>query len=218
MAVEPRRGCGFRKVGGLYLVGSGNGLPCDRLPLPLDVCPVCSHGFKQSRGWTWVDLAGLVGGLHLNCSDSFPCPLCMDTANMGRAGLLWIGAQFYKSPRAFLTEANELGISRRIATIPRGFVLGETWVMFAHAAALPCGGCGGVGIRESERCDGCAGSGARAGIFYLWQPRAIETLLPESARDSETARELAARGITIVYVPDNDPDHQGTVYDKADDT
>jgi hypothetical protein len=23
---------------------------CDRLPIPLSVCPVCSHGFKQSRG------------------------------------------------------------------------------------------------------------------------------------------------------------------------
>lgn len=53
MAIEAKRGCGFRKVGGTYLVSEGEGMPCDRLPIKLDVCPVCSHGFKRSRGWTW---------------------------------------------------------------------------------------------------------------------------------------------------------------------
>jgi len=32
MAIEPIRGCGFRKVHGLYLVGDAVGLPCDRMP------------------------------------------------------------------------------------------------------------------------------------------------------------------------------------------
>lgn len=35
MAVEARRGCGYRKAGGLYLVASGMGSPCHRLPIPL---------------------------------------------------------------------------------------------------------------------------------------------------------------------------------------
>lgn len=30
MACEPKRGCGYRKVGGIYLVGGGIGVPCDR--------------------------------------------------------------------------------------------------------------------------------------------------------------------------------------------
>lgn len=29
--------------------------------------------------------------------------------------------------------------------------------------------------------------------------------------------ELAERGISAVFVPDNDPDHQGTVYDKEEE-
>ena len=31
MASEPKRGCGYRKIGGTYLVGGGIGIPCDRL-------------------------------------------------------------------------------------------------------------------------------------------------------------------------------------------
>lgn len=59
MAIEARRGCGYRKVGGIYLVGGGIGVPCDRLPYPLTVCPCCSQGVKQGRGWTWVTVGKL---------------------------------------------------------------------------------------------------------------------------------------------------------------
>jgi hypothetical protein len=31
MAVEPKRGCGYRKVGGIYLVSGGEGRPCGPL-------------------------------------------------------------------------------------------------------------------------------------------------------------------------------------------
>lgn len=64
MAVETKRGCGYRKVGGLYLVGSGIGSPCDRLPFELTVCPCCSQGVKQSRGWTWIDVGKFFQGAH----------------------------------------------------------------------------------------------------------------------------------------------------------
>ncbi len=89
MAVERRRGCGYRKVGGLYMVSGGPGRPCDRLPIALTVCPVCSHGWKQTRSWTWVDVAGLVGGVHPACQDDFPCPLCMATGDMGKTIRFW---------------------------------------------------------------------------------------------------------------------------------
>src|SRR5207302_7622776 len=55
VAVEAKRGCGYRKIGGLYFVGGGRGVACDRLPIPLDICPTCGHGIKQTRGFTWVD-------------------------------------------------------------------------------------------------------------------------------------------------------------------
>lgn len=225
MAVEAKRGCGYRKIGGLYLVSGPGGLPCDRLPIPLTVCPVCSHGFKQTRGFTWVDVNGLVGGVHRDCKDEFPCPLCMATSEMGKAGLLWIGTQFYKSPAEFNKEAAELGVSRRISAVPRGFKVGETWILLAHPKTIQadCAACEGKGyiggIGENEVCDGCEGKGTKhqPAIFKVWRPDRIEKILPESKRGSEEALELAERGITPVFVPDNDPDHQGTVYDKEEE-
>jgi hypothetical protein len=41
MAVEPKRGCGYRKVGGIYLVSGGEGRPCGCLQIPLHTCPSC---------------------------------------------------------------------------------------------------------------------------------------------------------------------------------
>jgi|GEM_PF-2940968 len=54
MAVEARRGCGFRKINGLYLVGGGLSAPCDRMPYRLDRCPTCGEGVKFTRGHSWL--------------------------------------------------------------------------------------------------------------------------------------------------------------------
>ena len=54
MAVEAKRGCGYRKEGGLYLVGGGLSAPCDRMPYPLDRCKTCGGGIKFTRGHTWL--------------------------------------------------------------------------------------------------------------------------------------------------------------------
>ena len=224
MAVEPKRGCGYRKVGGLYLVSGPGGMPCDRLPLALTVCPTCSHGFKQTRGFTWVDVNGLVGGVHRDCKDEFPCPLCMATSEMGKAGMLWIGEKFYKTPTAFNAEASALGVSRRITALPRGFKVGETWVLLAHPKTIEQL----VPAEPDEQgvidADVVNVVGMQAftrkylpGIFKVWRPDRIEKILPESKRGSEEHLELAERGITAVFVPDNDPDHQGTVYDKDEE-
>ncbi len=244
MAVEARRGCGYRKVGGLYLVSDGRGVFCDRLPILLEVCPTCGHGIKQARGWTWVDPAAIVGGVHPNCADQFPCPLCMAPHELGeRAGLLWIGEKFYKSVEAFDREAAELGISRRISAIPRGFKMGETWILFAHPKAittpLNCGRCGAVmTAHRGDKAEQTATTGAvvefsgvelrcrcgekqpayRPGIFKVWRPQRIEILLVDSQRGSELAKDYEAKGITIVFVPDDDPDHRGNVYDDEEES
>lgn len=224
MAVEAKRGCGYRKQGGLYLVSDPGGMPCDRLPIALTVCPVCSHGFKQARGFSWVDVAGLVGGVHKDCLDEFPCPLCMATESMGRAGLLWIGEKFYKTPEDFGQEAAALGVSRRIKALPRGFVVGETWILLAHPKTIstPCAECQADGWKlgsPETPCEACAGKGTvlSPAIFKVWRPSRIEKILAESKRGSEEAKELEAKGISIVYVPDNDRDHMGSAYDKDEE-
>lgn len=73
MAVEAKRGCGYRKIGGTYLVGGGIGVPCDRLPLALDVCLCCGQGIKQALGFTWVDVAKLVEVRSKNPLRFLPC-------------------------------------------------------------------------------------------------------------------------------------------------
>lgn len=215
MAIEPARGCGFRKVGGTYLVGGGRPLSCDRLPILLTVCPCCHAGIKQSRGWTWVDVALLVGGIHPDCKDDFPCPLCMATPEMGKAGLLWIGEKFYPTPRVFEVEAAAIGISRRIAAVPRNFKVGETWILLAHPLAVET-------WEKNPTPDLPLITGMRAvykpGIFHVWKPTAIERICKESERNSAMVADLRERGITPVFVPDDDLDHQGSVYDKSEET
>lgn len=207
MSVEPRRGCGYRKIGGLYLVGPQWGAPCCKLPHALEVCPTCSAGIKQSRGWTWINAAAIfagdctggerAGGVRVFVSDPSYCPLSAP-ARLGRMGLLWIGARFYPTPAHFDHEAATLGVSKRIAAVPRGFKVGETWVALAHPA-VPIG------------------DKARPAIVRVFRPAAVEKLMPESMRDSSEVERLRAAGVTPVFVPDDDPDHQGTVYDDEPD-
>lgn len=223
MCVEKRRGCGFRKVGGTYLVGGGIGIPCDRLPFELTVCPCCSGGIKQARGWTWIDVAKLFQGPHLvdartalgiaagvpfetfalPCACKKFCPLCRNPESMGRAGLIWIGEKFYKTPAQFVKEGIELGFSRRIKAVPQGFKVGETWVLLAHSLA--------VSTPFSKDNDEY-----KPGVFYAWLPQRIELLMNESQRNSEEVEAAEKRGITVVFVPDSDPDHHGNVHDDLD--
>jgi hypothetical protein len=240
MAVEPKRGCGFRKVGGLYLVGPMDPTPCDRLPLPLQVCRACGHGIKQSRGWTWCDVAELTGGRHPGARYGEPCLdrqrngsrdlFCDDPAAMGRAGLLWIGEQFYPRPVDFVAEGFHLGLSRRIRAIPRDFEIGKTWVLLAHPKAVldftpgPEPAPVRFGLRVFKAVlDFTPGPEPapvpvdRPGIFMVWLPRAMEKIVTETqARDETEMAKLRAQGITPVVVPDDDPDHQGSVHDKAE--
>lgn len=207
MSVEAKRGCGFRKVGGLYMVAQGAGVPCGRFPIPCEVCPCCSGGIKQARGWTWVDPSKLLAGQDCAIAAQSPATTACTICPFGRliaqerAGLVWIGEQFYPTPEHFQLEAATQGISRRIRAIPRDFKLGETWVLVGHPKGY-------------TRDDGTKG----AAIVFAFKPTAIETLVTESQSKDEAFMEgLAKKNLTPIVVPDDDPDHQGSVYDKSDD-
>lgn len=220
MAIEAKRGCGYRKVGGIYLVAGGLGVPCDRLPFPLTVCPTCSAGIKQARGWTWVDLAALTGGLHEPCSDYPGCIMCAGRDDAHRAGLLWIGERFYKTPADFAHEAALLGVSRRISTVPKELKIGETWVLLAHPKAVPAAAQVNAGLPlEADEAIVSTAPRPTPGIFRAFRPERIEVLVTESqSKDEDYMAKLAKRGLTPVVVPDNDKDHQGTVYDAEDES
>lgn len=49
--IEARRGCGYKKPGGTYLIGGKNPAPCCKLPFPITCC---GH-IKFSRGFTWIN-------------------------------------------------------------------------------------------------------------------------------------------------------------------
>lgn len=199
MAIEKKRGCGYRKVGGIYLVGSGPGRPCGRLPIPLQTCPACGAGFHQNRGWTWInpellfrDVGPCMGG-----SCDF-CPLASPATLGTQAGLIWVGKQFYPSPEDFDREARAQGISRRIPpNVARQIAqvrekIGEyPWVLLAHPEACwdpddqPMGG-----------------------VFRIFRPSAMERIITQSqAGEPEVMQALQEQGLSAVIVPDNDADH-----------
>jgi hypothetical protein len=197
MAIEARRGCGYRKVGGLYLVCDPSGFSCDRLPFNLLICPTCGQGIKFSRGWTWVFPYDLFKGDHKNCHCPEECPVCHPIKMGRRAGLMWVGKAYY-TPGTFIQEAGKLGVSKRIHSVPRGFKPGETWVLLAHQTA------GSVFTEETLfKTEPCPA------IFYAFIPQRIEKIVTETQHyNKEEMKKLENRGITPIIVPDNDKDHQ----------
>lgn len=197
---EARRGCGFRKIGGKYLIGGRDGINCFRFPLPLDVCPTCHSGIKVTRGWTWVRPEALFAGS--GCAGINVCARCplQDLSVLadakGRCGLLWVGEKFYATPEAFMAEVREQGISRRVPTVPKGAKPGVTWVLLAHRKAVPTMIDHGTIVH-------------RPGVFMAFRLTAIEACISEmDAADDQKVARLKARGLTPVALPEC-PEHRG---------
>lgn len=187
---DKRRGCGYRKPGGLYLISNGDGIPCCKLPIPLEVCPVCRCGIKAARGWTWLDIYPFVKDRACANYPEGVCPLSVERIkSIGKIGLVWVGEKFYSTPDDVIREAKLLGISRRIPHLPKGFKVGETWVGLAHRKCIP----------TSPLFDGRSDRDHIPGIFRLFKPERVEYVV----KGDETPEFLEAcvkRGITPVRV------------------
>lgn len=185
--VEKKRGCGYRIPGGIYLRTEGMGRVCGALPIELTVCPVCHSGIKPARGWTWINIAELVGAKGCALDDPEGCGDCpIADAKIQTAGLLWVGEKFYKTPGAFAQESHEMGISRRITMVPKNFKLGETWVALAHRKCIPL-------VPESPEQE------FKPGIFHIFKPQRIEYVV-KSDDSEEKLEKLEKRGFTLVKV------------------
>lgn len=230
MAIEQIRGCGYRKVNGLYLVGEGLGMACDRLPYELKVCSVCGSGVKFSRGFQWLDWARYAGDhsfMNKEEKCSWQCPVCHPEGHPQPYGLLWCGEQFY-SPQSFIQEAIEMGVSKRIAAIPKNLKLGETCVLFAHKKAVmrpltpeemdaqgyklpadvPEGQTyEGFKVPEGQVFRVYAVSKELPGVFYAFRPQRLELLIWQSEATNEKLTELEKKSITPIIIPDGDIDH-----------
>lgn len=211
---DRKRGCGWRKSGGLYLVATGIPSACGKLPIPMKSCPCCGGGIKPTRGWTWIDGDQILESRKGQCEfrDDGACARCPLSDAMfdcvGRVGLIWVGGSFYKKPSDWTKEAAEMGVSRRIPHVPKDFVAGKTWVWVAHRKAIdePCPHC-----RDSVKkaltegahapCAFCDDTGTlyTPGVFHLFKPTAVEYI----TKGNETEEELESlikRGITPVKV------------------
>ncbi len=190
--VEDARGCGFRKPGGLYLRSNAPAALCGKLPLPLTTCPCCGSGIKASRGFTWVNGAKLfekqacgVDSITLNDS-CLLCPLGSALLpQLEKCGLLWVGESFYKTTAHWLREAEKMGISRRISTVPKDFILGETWILMAHRKAINKIVAGKPFTQPA--------------IFSLFKPERIEYVV-RGNESQQFLDNLAKRSITPVKV------------------
>jgi hypothetical protein len=203
MAVEARRGCGYRKAGGLYLVASAVGEPCERLPIPILPCTVCGSGLKPMRSWQWVRIGYILEGARTCAGGKSHCPRCPvcspdlfeQTADpKDRVGLLWCGEAFYPNPGDWMAEAGALGISRRISALPKGFIVGKTWVMIAHRKAI------GKVAEDGKTM-------FTPGVFHVFRPERIELVVTPSMKEEAWVAELVEKGVTLIEVPEDDPDH-----------
>ncbi len=217
---EPERGCGLRKPGGLYLMAGAPSATCGRLPFELSVCDACGEGIKPARGWKWINPRKLMEGkrcdldMHQEAAHPImssviasvigPCGTCVNAVPPERAGLLWIGVGFYPTPEDFLSEAGRQGVSRRIPHVPTDFVVGETWVYFAHQRAIPRPCACEKGWTESadgerELCELCDGEGTlhTPAIIGTFRPDRVEYVVKGDESEEELDR-LEKRGLSLV--------------------
>ncbi len=209
MAIEQIRGCGYRKVDGLYLVGRGIWIGCDRLPFPIGSCPVCGQGIHFARAFTEINPLALFKE-HYGCRDEFiPCTMCQPRSEL--AYIMMVGSRYY-TPQSFIQEAFEQGVSKRIPFLPKKLRLGETVIYLAHPKVeMPDSSSTGNEIPEKESqfrlLDAQRKGGKGLAIFTSFTPQRVEKLIWESEATPETLKTLEKRGITPVIVPDGDRDH-----------
>jgi hypothetical protein len=183
---EQRRGCGYRKGGGFYLIGGQGWTACGKLPYPLLPCEHCGQGLKFHRGFGWFNPRQFINGHCCETPHSYDpnCSGCaMGNGMPERAGIMWVGTKFY-TPESFTAESVRMGISKRLPTIPRELLknIGNVRVYLAHPKA----------------CLDAEGKPA-PGIFTTFVPQRVEYVV----RGNETPEELGKieqRGVELVKV------------------
>lgn len=179
-----KRGCGFRYPG-LYLFGTGIAISCDRLPLKIPVCPCCGETIRPLRSVRIFNPLKMFGkhkdlvdevGDETGCTCNTGCPACYPPE---KAGLMWIGERYYPTPKDFIREAIQAGVSKRVPTVPKDISPGD-WVFLAHPNANV------MDIDHPER------------IVYAFMVQEIQQVLTASqASDPKFIAKVRERG----YIP-----------------
>lgn len=189
---EVKRGCGFRKVGSLYLVGEGLAVACDRLPLWVRNCARCGYAPPFSRGIQRLNSGWLSRDHHPHekCTCGLACPIC--TPLDQDYALMHVGAKYY-TPRSFIKEAELHGVSKAISSLPKWLVLNHTWVLLAHQKHM---------VMQKGFC-----VDHKPAVFYAFKARRVEKLIWESEAKPWKLEQLKDKGLTPVIIKDGTPQH-----------
>lgn len=214
MARERLRGCGYRKVGGVYLVGGGIPVVCDGLPFEVKECNCCGFEPPFFRGFKWIskeyinmciheshDLNEVINTQHAwKCNCYTKCPVCYPYNNdLEKYGMMWVGERYY-TPHTFIKEAENMDVCKRINKIPKDLVLGKTWIILAYKKYKFFNG-PKFGPLESEPEE-------KPAIFYAFIPQRIELLIWKSQATESYIKQLKKKGITPIIIEDGDKDHE----------
>ena len=218
---EPKRGCGFREVGKLYLVGPDQGYVCPSLPLLFKSCKCCGYYPPQYRDYQWVNKSYIREIRKPTGQPCHPaCPVCYPGTNpQNRYGLMWVGRKFY-TPQGFLDEIICQEISKAIKQIPKGLILGETRVLLAHPEAYVDNSddghvqahgdwlmeCSRLKMDEEKPPEPQAPT--YPGVITAFIPERVEMLIYEADASPDYVMELKAKGITVIMVPDKYDGHK----------
>jgi len=206
---EPKRGCGFRQVGKLYLIGEGITHICPSLPLKFNECECCGYSPSFYRDFQWIKKAYIKHTRRPTGKACDPeCPVCYGVNDQVKYGLMWIGKKYY-TPEEFIEEDKARGICKAIKQIPKGLVLGETWIMVAHPQAIieknnheykkahEYWVTRGIDEGKPE-----PQPPSYPGVFHAFRPTRIEMLIYESQATPERLAELEAKEISPIIIPD----------------
>lgn len=225
MAVEPERGCGHRKAGGIYLVTDGLGEPCERLPMEIPPCPLSGHKcLKQSRGFEWIKPKFIFDHAQACAFNPEHCPNCVvcqpvllerHAEPKDEVGLMWVGEKYYAKPEDWSREATKMGVSKRIPAVPKNFVVGKSFVFVAHPKGfpkvIPAGSKNSEGeLLKADQVEHVPG------VFHVFRPTRIEVVVTPTMKKEPWVKDLQKKhNAKLVEVPADDPDHAPTVKKKS---
>lgn len=157
------------------------------------------------------------------CKDDNRCHVCNPPSGL-ISFLMTVGEKYY-TPENFVAEAQVMGVSKRIPTMPRDLVLGKSVVYLAHPEAvtgrlnqdlraswhewsadkLPLAPEGWEYRPPSVKL--AEGEHEQLAVFCSIVPERVEKLLWKSQATEEEVETLLKRGITPVLIEDGDKDH-----------
>jgi len=212
---EIERGCGFRKVGAIYLVGEGLSTSCDMLPMKLEPCQCCGFRPSFSRNFQKLnsEYVNQRATIHFaseacTCLQAKPtCPLCFPLKT-DSFGLMFVSSKAY-TPENFIKEAKMIGVSKRIPEIPKGIRLNETWILLAYSKYPfhPKTEFEETGLKAEPKLE--------PAVFYAFKPARIEMLIWKMDVRPKIIAYLEKKGITPIIIEEGSEGYEQHINKKG---